>query len=238
MKEFSNNTLFIIAVIIIAISLFSIALPFGEKLGITGMAGTTSAEGTVNVTVPSTASLTVHTKSINFTETPIGSSKTSYLAVDVDTNCDALNCIPCDADNHCGMNVTNDGTSDTFINITIYASEALFTSGSYLANSHWLYNVTMQDPGYTTDYGAKGNCSVGYDQGLSGVGGWGNWRGVPTVAEHGICYLNASDDLGSGNTESSDTRPDVARVEFNITVPEQEGSGDKAGTITFTAVAS
>jgi len=231
MKELSNNTLILIAVASIVISLFNIFLSFGG--GITGW-GTVSDVGFVNVTVISAAEITVHTKSINFTSASVGESLTSYAATNVSTT----DLLPCDADNHCGMNITNDG--NIVINITIQESENLFDTGGYVANAHFLYNVTMQDPGYTTNYGANGNCSVGYDMGLPGVGGVGYWRGVPRgAAEVAICYLNASNTLGGAEIgQSSDTRPDVARVEFNITIPGDEPPGEKAGTITFTAIAA
>jgi hypothetical protein len=146
--------------------------------------------------------------------------------------------VPCTTDNHCGMNISNDGSA--FINITIQETERLFESGTYDANANFLYNVTMQDPNYgTAEYGGDGNCSVGYDQGLSGVGGVGHWRGVPFgSAEDAVCYLNFSDTLGGAAIESSFTRPDVARIEFNITVPNDEPAGVKAGMLTFTAVAA
>lgn len=231
MKKFSNNTLLMIAVIAIAISLCIIVLPFGDKLALTGL-----DVAYVNVTVPSTAEITVWTTSINFTGTNPGDSKSSYSAADVDSR----EGMPCTTDNHCGMNITNDGS--VFINITIQETENLFDSGSYVANTHFVYNVTMQDPLYTTAYGASGNCSVGYAQGLPGLSGWGDWRGVPRASsENAVCYLNNTDNGGActtGHLGDTDVCPDVARVEFNITVPGDEVAGDKAGTITFTAIAS
>jgi len=229
MKKLSNNRLFIAAVISIIISMFSIFLSFGGN--ITGF-GSYMEEGYVNVTVYSAAQITVHTKSINFTGGAGGDTKNSYEAVYVETT-DGL---PCNTDNHCGMNISNDGS--VFINISIYESEQLFDAGTYTNSKHFLYNVTMQDPGYTTNYGANGNCSVGYDMGLPGVGGVGYWRAVPDANEVAICYLNYSDTLGGAEIESSNTRPDMARVEFNITIPNDEIPGDKVGTVTFTAASA
>lgn len=240
MKEFSNNQLIIIAVIAIVVSLFSIFISFGGKLSITGMIGGTNGIGYVNVTVPSTAAITVWITSINFTGTNPGASKTSYAQADVDST----EGLPCETDNHCGMNITNDGSS--FINITLYESERLFDSGSYDNRTHFLYNVTMQDPDYgTATYGANGNCSVGYDRGLPGIDGTttGQWRPVPDnilTKEDAVCYLNNTDTLGTictaSHTGNTDVCPDIARIEFNITVPDDEPAGDKAGTLTFTAV--
>lgn len=238
-RGFSDDQLVLILVIIIALSIFSILSSLG-KLGIFGMAGAASDTGYVNVTVSPTAEILVSTKSINFTGSEPGETKTSYAAADVETIEQGGNHIPCNDDNHCGINITNEGTG--FINITIQESttDPLFTSGTYSANTHFLYNVTVQDPNYGTTadpYAGKGNCSVGYDNGFQGVGGTGYWRGVPrSSSEVAVCYLNSSDTLGAATTESSDTRPDVARIEFNITIPGDEPAGDKGAAITFTAI--
>lgn len=240
-KEFSDNQLILISLIVIALSIFTILLSTG-KLGITGAS---TEQGYVNVTVPTSAAITLHTVSINFSTTLPGVAKNSYASADVSTREYGGTHMPCDVDNHCGINITNDGS--VFINITIQATEALFTSGSYDADTHFLYNVTMQDLDYSGNgngpnvYAGRDNCSVGYDGGLSGVGGVGHWRGVPTSTEVAICYLNYTDTLGActktgeERTGNSDICPDIARVEFNITVPGDEGGGDKAGTIQFVA---
>lgn len=225
-KEAQNNYLVIVALIAIVLSVVSVLSLLGN-LGITGAA---TEVGYVNVTVPTTAEITIHTTSINFTGTNPGDTKTSYESDDVATR----EGVPCDVDNHCGMNISNDGSG--FINVTIQETESLFTSGGYSADSHFLYNVTMQDAAYVEGnvYSGKANCSVGYAGGFAGVGGVGYWRGVPSSsAEVAICYLNYTDAVPGGG--DSDSRPDIARVEFNITVPDGEGSGDKAGTITFIA---
>lgn len=234
-KEVSEKQLIIIALVAIVLSIFSIFFSIG-KLGITG-ALTTSGTGYVNVTVPAAAGIELYINEINFTNTQPGDTKTSYESDDVSTRGEGGTHLPCGTDNHCGMNISNTGS--TFINITLYESstDTMFSSGTYDKDKHFLYNVTMQDPDYAKDvtYGGKDNCSVGYDGGLAGVGGVGYWRGVPSSAEVAVCYLNYSDTLGGATTESSDTRPDVARIEFNITVPNDEGSGDKGAAIIFTA---
>ncbi|MDP2907504.1 MAG: hypothetical protein Q8O03_06190 [Nanoarchaeota archaeon] len=218
-KEVSTNQLVIVILIAIAMSGFSILLSVAGP-GLTS--ASSSGDGFVNVTVSAVTDVSIGISSINFSATSPGQSRNSYNASDVKG---------CGADNHCGFNITNDGT--TFVNITIQETENLFDSGTYDANTNFVYNITMQDPLYTTDYGSKGNCSVGYDQGLPGLSGWGDWRAVPRDSEEvAICYLNHT------SSPEGENRPDVARIELNITVPNDETQGSKVGTITLTAVAT
>lgn len=226
-KEVSDNQLIIIVLIAISISLFSILVSI-TRLDITG--ALSSGEGYVNVTVMTVVDITIWTSMVNFTAANPGQSRNSYNASEIQN---------CGADNHCGMNITNDGTM--FINITIYESENLFESSNYDNKSHYLYNVTMQDVEYTTSYGTDGDCSTGYDQGLKGpddTGTTGQWRAIPRNsgnAEVAVCYFNYTDTSPDGNDEH---RPDLARVEINITVPSDEPTGSKTGTLTFTAVSA
>lgn len=227
-KEVSDNKLIIIALIAISISLLSILISVTRPYIITG--ASLSDEGYVNVTVLSVVDLTIQMNTINFTATNPGKTRNSYNASDTQD---------CTADNHCGFNMTNDGTR--FINITIYESENLFDSSNYDNKSHYLYNTTIQDIDYDTAYGAKGNCSTGYDQGPKGpddTGATGQWRAIPRSsdnAEVAVCYLNYTDIPPDGNDEH---RPDTARVEINITVPSDEATGSKTGMLTFTGISA
>ena len=211
------------SLIAIILSVFSIFLSIG-KLSITGG----SSSGYINVTVMEGIDISIGITSINFSATVPSQSRNSYNASDVQD---------CDADNHCGFNITNDGT--TFINITIRETDSLFSSSNYDAVQHFSYNTTMKDPLYTTAYGSKGNCSTGYDQGFKGPddnGQTGQWRAIPSSsAEVAICYLNDTDVASDG---IDDHRPDIAVIEINITAPSDEPTGTKSGILTFTAVAS
>jgi hypothetical protein len=223
-KEVSTNQLVIVILIAIAMSGFSILLSVAGP-GLTS--ASSSGSGSVNLTVSAVTDVSIGTDAINFSATSPGQSRNSYNASDVKG---------CGADNHCGFNITNDGT--TFVNITIQETESLFDSSSYDAEKHYTYNITMQDPLYTTAYGASGDCSVGYSNGLPGVGGVGYWRAMPLPTAEGgspevaICYLNYT------SSPEGEDRPDVARIELNITVPNDETQGSKTGTITLTAVAT
>lgn len=221
-KEVSTNQLITVILVAIALSMLSIVLSITRP---SFTAASSSGEGYVNITVSAVTDVSIGVDSINFLATNPGKSRNSYNASDVKD---------CSADNHCGFNMTNDGT--TFINITIQETVALFEGSSYEAIQHFTYNVTMQDPFYTTAYGSKGDCSTGYSQGLKGPddnGQTGQWRAVPrSSSEVAICYLNYTDD-----SEGED-RWDTARIELNITVPDDESTGSKTGTLTFTAVAT
>lgn len=224
-KRASNNRLAVIALVAFVLSLFSLFLSVA-KIGITGAADV--GEGEAEVKILTTTSITVWTTTINFSATHPRQSKNSYDESDVQN---------CDTDNHCGFNITNDGTE--FANITIQEIGNLFSGGSYNAAQHFTYNVTMKDPLYTTGYGGEGNCSVGYSKGLKGPddnGEVGQWRGVPRGFENievAICYLNYTDVASDG---IDDHRPDLAVVEINITVPADEPSGRKKGILRFIAV--
>lgn len=226
-KGVSDKQLIITILIAISISLFSILISVA-RLNVTG--ASSSDTGYVNITVLSAVDITIWTTSINFTATNPGKTRNSYNASDTQD---------CTADNHCGFNMTNDGTK--FINITIYESETLFDSSNYDNKTHYLYNTTIQDISYDTAYGANGNCSTGYDQGPKGpddTGTTGQWRAIPRDsgnAETAVCYLNYTDASPDGNDEH---RPDTARIEINITVPADEPAGNKEGTLTFTATAA
>lgn len=221
-KEIPNKGLIMVALIVSALALFNIFL-FITQLDITG--GASSGEGYVNVTVFTATDISISVSAINFSATNPGQSRNSYNSSDV---------IDCDADDHCGLNITNDGTS--FINITIRETTNLFTSSNYDAAQHFTYNVTMKDPEYTTSYGGKCNCSTGYSQGHKGPddnGQTGQWRAIPrSSAEVAICYLNNT------NTPDDENRPDIAVVEINITAPTDETAGVKSGVLTFTAIAA
>jgi len=237
-----DNVLVLVVLITISLSVLSISLSM-TKLGFTGLA-TTADVGYVNVSVKPTVDMTIWNKAINFTSTFPDDSRTSYSESDVETI--GLDGAPCTTDYHCGFNISNDGSH--FLNISILLTDELFATGGYDNTKYLLYNVTMQDLDYEGGYSGRGNCSTGYANGLRGPdtlqGQWGQWRAVPSQAggnisgeftatgEVAICYLNMTDTAPDGNPEH---RPDVARVDINITVPSGESEGPVGGAITFTA---
>lgn len=220
----ADNRLVLITLIAVSLSLFSLFLSF-TRLSITGVATEASY---VNLTVIPSIEITVWADSIRFTAAQPGQSRNSYNSSEMEN---------CGTDNYCGINITNDGGIS--INITIQETENLFTGSTYNASAHFLYNTTMSDPFYTTAYGENGDCSTGYSKGLPGPddnGQTGQWRAIPkTSSEVAICYLNYTDEPPDGNPEH---RPDMAIVEINITVPTDETTGSKTGTLTFTGVAA
>jgi len=219
-KEIPIYRLTTIALFTLVLSILSIFL-CSTRLGITGLT-TTTDKGYINVTVMFHTEISLGLNSTVFKAANPGQTRNSYNSSEMEN---------CYADNHCGLNVTNDG--NVFINITILETENLFDSGTYNASQHFTYNVTMQDLDYVNGYGGKGDCSTGYSNGLPGPdsnGRTGQWRAVPRDSEEvAICYLNST------STPEDDNRPDIARVELNITVPTDESTGLKSGTLTFTA---
>lgn len=222
-KEVQNKQIILITLIAIILSLFSILLSVTRLEVITG-----ASSSYTNVTVSAIVDISISTSSIEFIATNPGKTRNSYNSSEVKG---------CDTDNHCGFNITNDGTR--FINVTIQETESLFGSSNFDATQHFTYNVTMKDVLYDTAYGADGNCSTGYDQGFKGPddnGQWGEWRAIPHSSEEvAVCYLNHTDNSPDG---VDDHRPDIAIVEINITVPTNEATGSKTGTLTFTGISA
>jgi hypothetical protein len=206
-KEASNNYLAIIAVLVIALSMFSI-LSSLEKLGITGASNV--GVGYTNVTVPATTDITVVNAQINFTDSAPGVTKDSHAFADIASGCSV--------DATCGINITNDGSVN--VNISMANTEDLFDTGSTDVN--YLYNLTFGN----NATGQRIDCSTGGSSpGALAFTGDSGWRAMPGVgtSEVAICDLNFSD--------SSDS----VMIDINITVPPGEGAGIKSGTITFTA---
>jgi len=226
MKELSTRNLVLIAVVAIALSMFSIFLSFGRP-GITGAQTTDTEVGYVNVTVSELVDITVVRSQINFTDSATGVTKSSHVASHIAASA-------CVTDGECGINISNVGNTE--VNISITAGDASGndadlweSSGDYPAYGnarYYLYNVTM-DPRYTTDSTTAGywNCSAGYENATLPLNE-STWRAVPATAENAmICMLNFS---GSGFSY-------WGQVDINITVPGDEPSGIKTAVLKFTA---
>jgi len=223
MEEISDKKLFIVTIIAIILSITGLIFSI-IRADITG--ASSAGYSDVNVTIGETTDITIWRSTIEFRPTKPGETKNSYNFTHVE-NCYA-------GTSSCGFNLTNEG--NVFINITIQETSNLFSSGNFSAVKHFTYNVTMKDPMYISGYGGLGSCSTGYSSGLKGPddsGQTGQWRAVPrTAAEVAICYLNYTNEAPDGDPEH---RPDIAVLELNITVPDDESVGEKSGSLTFTA---
>jgi len=252
-KKVSDNQLILIVIIAVVMSSFSILTSF-VKLNLTG---SYMEEGNVTVKVLETVELQLPISHVLFVASKPGWTRNSYEISDV-INCNTAAHNPTDdpwtgpgmevanmyeAFHSCGIIMVNEGS--VFLNVTIEEFDPLFNGNSYDAATHFLYNVTMNDQNYTTEYGDKGNCSVGYDMGLPGVNGWGDWRPMPRGnTEVAVCYLNFEDTppcemlaMGGWNFFGEDRcyRADHAMLEINITVPLDESYGIKYGTLRLIA---
>jgi len=199
MKKIDNNTLSIILIIVIFIS---ILITWDGMMRLQGIIGAATGLGYVNVTVNETVGITMVTNTVNFTSTLPGVSKTTYIATDITSG---------------PFNITNDGTVD--INITITDTETLFSSANLNRDIHYLYNVTLAQKN-TAVYDCSLNMTLGLK--FTPVTSISGWRAFPVSgAETPICGLNYTDGADSvtininitvPNDESSGTK--AARVTF------------------------
>ncbi|MDD5177719.1 MAG: hypothetical protein PHT54_00325 [Candidatus Nanoarchaeia archaeon] len=208
MKEPSSKFLVALAILAVGISITGIIASSPKLSIITG-----HTTGSVNISINSSLGISIVNADVNFTSSNPGDGKVSYLKKNIEGDA-------CAADYACGFNLTNDGS--ILINISIQETESLFSSATFDNSKHLLYNTTHVELNYPSS--APGNgCSVGYPGGLSS----GDWRPVPNAAsEWAICSLNFTDDS------------DSVIVDINITIPDDELSGQKSGTLTFIATAS
>ena len=175
--------------------------------------------GYANVTVLATTDIEMIRDTVNFTNTNPGDTRVSTVAADVD---DGATCDP-----YCGLLISNNGSVE--VNISITNAERLFDGGSYVAASHYLYNVTHYGGLAYNDPLGDGSgtvCSSGNIAGNTCDGSW--WCPFPDEGlEHStaICALNQTD----GH--------DMVEIEINITIPLDEPAGQKDATIKFTATA-
>ncbi|MEK6974513.1 MAG: hypothetical protein AABW41_04740 [Nanoarchaeota archaeon] len=214
-RDISNNVLVVLIAVTIFISIVGTWISISKLSPLTGFAATTTTlYGQVNVSINCTAGIGFARGNVNFTSAMPGDARTTLTAADLD--------------NSGPFNITNDGTG--LINVSIAAANIWSSTQGGVPSKFFSYNVTHINAGAGI---YKGNCSLSYPTGLfcaqSGAGPnatCGLWRMFQSSADSGaICRLNFTD--GS----------DSVLVHVNITVPNDEPSGKKNATITFTASA-
>src|SRR3989344_3038184 len=117
-----NNLLLLLAVIAMASLFLSIWIHFNMSASLTGL-----AIGTVNVTINESVGITLSKATVNFTVSNPGDNRVSYTAGDLSIapldSCDTMQ-----ANQTCGINITNDGTVN--LNISLRdAGSNIFSSG-------------------------------------------------------------------------------------------------------------
>ena len=168
-KQISNNVLLVLISATILVSVIGTWVTITKITPITG-----AVTGTTNVTVNSTAGISLSTSLVNFTESTPGESRTTYRTTDIRSG---------------PFNITNDGT--VLVNVTMSATNP-FTSASFtLPGSKYLYNVSI-----LADYMGRQyfNCTVGVNSTTGGAGyDFASYLYVQSTAKHIICNLNFTD---------------------------------------------
>ena len=187
--KISNNTLSVVLVMVIAISLFGTfaGVSYISSNSITGHA-TSNVTGTTSVTVSSETSCTASDSTIAFGTLDRGAVNDSETITDFIT-------------------IENNGNS--VINVSAYTTEDLWdVAGNQAPDANWRIRCyTAQDGGSTT-------CNDTYTEILTSDGSILATLLVPADAT------------------------DVLTVGVNITVPNDETSGAKTGTIKFVCLGS
>lgn len=167
-KQISNNTLLILIISSVVVSVIGTWITIIKITPITG-----AVTGTTNVTVNSTAGISLSTSLVNFTESAPSESRTTYRTTDIRSG---------------PFNITNDGT--VLVNITMSATNPF--SGTFsMPGSKYLFNVSI-----LSDYMGRQffNCSVGVNSTTSGAGyEFAGYQYVKTSAQMIICNLNFTD---------------------------------------------
>ena len=227
MKGQSNNLIIFLSVVALASLTFSIMFNLGNT-ELTGL-----AIGTINVTVNSSVGVSLSRSVVNFTVTGPGMNRVTYTAGDLG----AAPLTTCSSRLHnstCGINVTNDGTVN--INVTMQDTGSnIFKSGTFSRVQHFLFNVSVPISA------RNGVCPNGISNGFyninntfnAGFAPTSNWTPVNTSAITIICGLNYTN-TGYG----PEVQPDVAAIDFNITVPTDESAGTKGTTLEILGVSS
>ena len=215
--EISDRSIAILAIFAIALSFLGILASLGIfTLPPTGAASTGTGE--VNITLPTAMDILMLNNSVNFTGTLVGVNRVTTVADDLEPACGV-------GEDGCGFGIKNDGT--VFINIssTEDAIDPLFESPQYNSEAHFTLNTSLGADQYgDTPY----NSSVGYERhtDYSTTESWApvNYSGCI------VCQLNYT-----AATSGQYYWWDVAFIHVNVTVPEGEPSGEKGGTLIFTA---
>ena len=115
MDEVSNNTLLMLAIIAVGISVFGIYTNL-TSMGPNLIGG--AATGTANVSVSQATTITINPANLTFVATSNNAFRNSSISSDV---------IGCSADYLCGINITNDGNIDVDVQLTV--ADDMFTIG-------------------------------------------------------------------------------------------------------------
>ncbi|MFH1849776.1 MAG: hypothetical protein ABH879_06335 [archaeon] len=224
MKQVSNTALSILLIVAVCMSIGGtlLSLSFISKLrevppGITGFAA--SDTGTANISIIGAASIQIN-NNIDFGAGTVSSDDAHLTHVDTETtdnygtfnNCSSSHTHP-----ECrGLEVENDG--NLRVNVTMSASldDDTFFSGNP-AQSGFDFFVK------------QGNRTGGEENSCKNITGGYNltplsWTDIPTTARL-IC----------GNLSYSDGN-DTMLVEFNVTIPTDEPTGQKWNTFTFSVI--
>jgi hypothetical protein len=204
MKQISNKTLLVLAIIVISLTFMGVWFSLTRVPNLI----TSAAVGFVNITINETVGITLRNQVINFTASNPGDDKESNDSSDVTTGLDL-----CAAtDDTCNFNVTNDGSVN--INITLTTNTELFTSAT-MNSTHYRcsienhFNTTGDQFGYCV-----GSNTTWFDCSLNG--------GAANATIPCITNLNYTNNR------------DSALVRIRVNVPSDEPSGKKNNTITFT----
>ena len=106
----SNNTLAVLIIFTIFVSLLGTWDSLNRIQSITGAAST--AAGTVNLTITRTASITCNSCNLSFADTLVGNSRDSVESGDVQN---------CGSDFQCGINISNDGSIPVNVSFSSFA---------------------------------------------------------------------------------------------------------------------
>lgn len=233
MKEKQTNKfitfLIITAIITLSLSLF---IRYSDTPSITGF-----VTGTVNVTVNITAGITLSRSVVNFTVTQPAASRDTYTAADLATAPLAA-CNTKFPNQTCGINVTNDGSVN--INVTMQDTGTnIFKSGAFSRVLHFLFNVSVPTSARNGICPNNADSTNGFYHinnthiRTAGFVPTINWTPVNTTSITIICGLNYTN-TGYG----AEVRPDVASIDFNITIPSDESGGSKGTTLEIVGVNS
>lgn len=228
MKE-NNNFTIILGTLAIIMLLLAFFVHYGTTNKVTGL-----VVGTVNVTINQTIGVSLSRNSINFTSSNPGTGRTTYTAADLASA--PLPTCTYFANATCGLNITNDGSVN--LNITMQdTGSVIFTSSSFTRKLHFLFNVSVpysarsvicKDTTFNGFYNVN-NTHIRTGGFVPSI----NWTPVNTTAITIICGLNSTN-TGYG----AEVQPDVASIDFNITIPTDESAGTKGTTLEITGINS
>jgi hypothetical protein len=194
----SNKNLITFVLFALAVTLLGMWVLYG-KIQATGL--TASPTGTVQATIYSTADITLVSYLVNFANVSIGYTYRTNGGTSNNSGANAFL-------------LRNDGS--TTVNITFYASTALFTTQSG-NSSYYRFNATNATGNTTANQVCQGdspNQNTWYNLPVGGSG---------TVATKAICNMNYV------------LNNNYMNISIEITVPSGESSGAKTSSVMFTA---